>query len=161
MPIFTAIIFTIGSGLCLLVAFLILLVFIISLRREIRFGRKSIAVSGTIIAIQERRSIRHGRGGSRTSLTYHPVVTFQPPNADVPLTIESQRGIYPNFFRVDQQVEVLYLANDSESMRINTFYMRWLGIWLLPFFGIFGLYMGISLLGPLFILVFHFSNWPY
>ena len=96
------------------------------LQRECFLSKHGLVVPGEVIAIDTRRE-RGRKGGSTT--VRRSVATFQPQDFPEPVTFISPVGSIFRFHRVGQSVQVMYLAEDLKSARINDF-TRWFGPWL-------------------------------
>ena len=115
-----------------------------ALQREFFLSKHGLVVPGEVIAIDTRRE-RGGRGGSTT--VRRSVATFQPQDFPEPVKFISPVGSIFRFHRVGQSVQVIYLAEDLKSARINDF-TRWFGPWLVIGFSLAFLVLTVLLSLP-------------
>src|ERR1019366_2177596 len=104
------------QALCYGIPPLFLIVGIVTLLNQVRFGRRAVAAIGEVIDLHYK------------SRTYHPVVRFQymdEERGDEEVDFWSSYGSRPPSNQVGNRVPVLYDPEYPKHAQINTFGARW------------------------------------
>lgn len=96
-----------------------------TLRQRRQFVERGSATFGVVVDLAVRRTRRHSkRGGSRS--LYHPVVEFTARGDDV-MQFTSEFGTMPAWYKVGQQVQVLYDPENPQKAEIQSGCALWSG----------------------------------
>lgn len=99
-----------------------------------RFLDKAIEGEGVVIDLEYRRS--------SDSSSYYPRVEFLTAN-DEKIQFTSSNGSNPPSFSVGEQVGVLYLLENPQEAKINTFFSLWFGPMFIFIFGLIFFSVGV------------------
>lgn len=85
------------------------------------FLSKARPATGEVIDFKRRTSTSDGK----TKTTWYPVVRYQPPGRDAPITFQHDTGSSPPAYQRGEPVSVLYLPGDPEEAIIDAGLMNW------------------------------------
>jgi len=98
---------------------------VLAYRAQRRFLERALQATGVVQSLRAERL-------QRTTI-YFPVIQFTTPSG-VTVTAESKTSKSGLF--IGQKVRVLYDPNDPKNLEINSFWSRWVLVWIAAFFAV-------------------------
>ena len=98
---------------------------VLAYRAQRRFLRRALQVIGVVQSLRAERL-------QRTTI-YFPVIQFTTAS-DVTVTAESKTS--KSGLVIGQKIAVLYDPNDPKNLELNSFWSRWVLVWIAAFFAV-------------------------
>jgi hypothetical protein len=103
----------------IIVGMVVMIIGVVLFIKEKNFLKNCSSTIGTVIGISKR--ISRSSNGRRTY--YHPIIQFQTFNSTEEL--KSSVGTNPCSYKVGDQVEILYAADNPKKAQLNKFIYKW------------------------------------
>lgn len=99
-------------------------------QNTLQFTQKALKAEGIVIDLIESRSSTSSNIGSSSSYTYAPKVHFNTQQGQT-ITFITSSSSNPPSYHIDEKVEILYLADQPSTAKINGYFDLWGGITIL------------------------------